>query len=327
MKKRQFFLIIFTLFCIATKSHAQWEAPVSHYWEAKSYYNPSFAGAKDQISTTAVYQYQRTVIKDSPQRIILTANMPFDFLKRKHGVGLVVYSGNIGSLRNSLLAAQYNFRQQLGTGMLNIGLQTGVYDLSYDSGNIGIFPDSLQNSNLQNNQQLNINLTKKQVADISAGISWTGNRFFVGLSIMHFNQPLFYTASDSGNNFPNTSTDSTQSQIPRSYNFIAGYNIRLLNSLEIQPMVWVLHDENQTQTQATVKMEYNKRFSGGITLNSESDYSVFAGTTIQGFRFGYAYTLHNKGIVKDSHELFVRYDFTIDSFKPKMKPHKSIRLL
>ncbi len=298
--------------------HAQWESPFTHYWEIKNYYNPSFAGEKDQISTAAVYRSQLSDIKNRPQRILITADMPFEFLQRKHGVGVVVYSESINRSINYLLASQYSFKQQLGEGMLNIGIQAGVYNLKHDAGSTILITDTLQNNPYQY-----INFTDKQVPSLTSGISWTDNKLYVGVSIMHLNQPRFYI-------LPKSDSDSIISHIPRTYNFIAGYNIPLFNSLEIQPIVWLLHDDNQTQTQATLRLNYDNRFSGGFTLISDAGYSLFAGINTYGFRLGYAYTSHNKKVKKEMkgyHEMFIRYDFALDSFKPKLQPHKSIRLL
>ncbi len=353
MKKRQFFFIITLLLCISAKSYAQWEVPFSHYWEVKGYYNPSFAGETDKIRSSALYHFQNAGINDAPQRLVITADLPFEFNQRIHGAGIIAYTESIGTLHNSLIAAQYSFKQQIGNGMLSIGFQGGIYDLNYDKGSFRLITDTPQNNTPlsnspkndtpQNSQSSsNVNITNKQVADLNAGISWTGDRFFAGLSAMHFNHPGFQTTPDSNskqkteinsgqqgiNNL--SSTDSTRTYIPITYNFIAGYNIGLFNSLEIQPMIGLLHDENRTEAQGTVRLEYAKRFSGGFSLTSNNGKSFFAGATLQGFRFGYAYTTYNKGageVSRSNHELFLRYDFTLNSFKPKLQPHKSIRLL
>lgn len=335
MEKQRFYLIISLLLCIATKTKAQWEEPFSHYWELKGYYNPSFAGETDYINTSAVYHYKYTDLEYLPQRVVVTADMPFQFFQLRHGAGIVAYTENIGKLRNSLLGVQYSFRQQLGRGVLNLGIQAGVYNLNYDAGRINLVPDTL----LNNEHRFNMMLKDKQVADLTAGISWTSNNFYAGLSVMHLNQPEFYefipdtrpeTITNQLINSNTLESDSDGSFIPRTYNFIAGYNIGLFNSLEIEPMIWLLRDKEQTLAQATLRLEYDKRFSGGFSLISEAGYSVFAGAAIQGIRFGYAYSVRNMGIGRENnynHELFIRYDFPIYSFKPKFQPHKSIRLL
>lgn len=324
MEKRRFlWILLLHLYCLP-QLQAQWDDPPGQYWTAKSYFNPSFAGKTEAISTTALYRYSWIGIQNAPQQLILTADMPFEFLGRRHGAGLAVYTETIGELRNSLLAAQYSFKKEIGKGFLNIGLQAGVYDLNFDVGSKHIFGDSLQHRR----GILRVNPADKQVIDLSAGISWTGNSVFAGLSAIHINQPRFYAHNDSLS--ADLQSDSTLSVVPRSYNLMAGCNISLFHPLEIQPMVWIQTDLSVTQVQATLRLEYNKRFSGGASWRMDDGYVLFAGTIIREVELGYAYGLHTTGPGQNSrgsHELYLRYNFPLDHFKPKRPPHKSIRLL
>lgn len=311
--------------CISPQLHAQWDVPVSQYWEINSFYNPSYAGQSNNLRAAALYINQWTNIEDAPQRILLTAGMPIEFMNRRHGVGLSVFTENIGTLRNSLAAAQYSFIQPFKNGTLNIGLQAGLYNLNYDSGTLRYIIDSLQN----NQHMIISNTTKKQLADFSVGLSWTAKSFNAGFSIMHLNQPSFYTLPNMSNNNI-LLEDSLKTNIPRTYYFTARYNISLFHAFEIQPMVSILSNDNQTYAQSTVRLEYDNKLSGGFSYISEYGYTLFAGTIIRGVQLGYAYTKHNIGIGKESngsHELYIKYDFPLDYFKPESQPHKSIRLL
>lgn len=303
---------------------AQWDDPPGQYWTTKSYLNPAFAGETEAIRTNALYRYLWNGIESAPQQILLTADMPFEFFGKRHGAGLVAYTETVGELRNSLLAAQYSFKKETGKGFLNIGLQAGVYDLDFDAGSKYIFSDSLQHGR----GILKVNPADKQVIDLSVGISWTGKSFFAGLSAMHINQPGFYAHNDSLS--ADLQGDSTLSVIPRSYNLTAGYNITLFHPLEIQPMVWMQTDLSTLQVQATLRLEYKKKVSGGASWRMDDGYFLFVGTVIRGAELGYAYGLHTTGPgqnSKGSHELCLRYNFPLDHFKPKRHPHKSIRLL
>ena len=111
---------------------------------------------------------------------------------------------------------------------------------------------------------------------------------------------------------------------------MAGCNIRLIHPFEIEPMVWVLHNRHETMVQATLRMIYDERFSGGLSWRSNDGYSFFAGVNLQGVEMGYAYDLHKTGMAKvssGSHELYLRYLIPANYLKPKRQPHKSIRLL
>ncbi len=324
MGKRCFLWILLFLFCGLFHLQAQWDDSPGQYWALKSYFNPSFAGEKEAINTNVLYQYPWHGIENAPRQLYLTATMPFEFFDKRHGAGLAVYNESIGELRNSLMAAQYNFKKEIGKGILNIGIQAGVYDLHFDAGSKHILMDSLQ----LRRGTIRVKAADKKVIDLGAGISWTGKAFFASLSAMHVNQPRFYVHNDSLT--MDIQNDSTRSSIPRSYYLMAGYNISLFHSLEIEPMVWVCTDLNTTQMHATLRLEYNKKFSGGASWKINDGYVLFAGAVIRDVELGYAYSIHTSGIGKNSkgsHELHLRYNFPFDYFKPKRQPHKSIRLL
>ncbi len=304
---------------------AQWDAPPTQLWAVRSFYNPSINGEGEQITTSALYRYQWAGIENAPRKLLLTAGMPVAFLHRRHGAGLIASSENVGELRNTLLAAQYSYIIKTGGGSLHLGLQAGLSDINYDAGSIALFADSL----LAGRGSVKVSPADRQVPDIGAGISWRGSKAYAGLSVMHINQPSFYAFSDSVLAV-DLQSDSVQSVIPRSYNFMAGCNIRLIHPFEIEPMLWVLHNRHQTLVQATLRMIYDKRFSGGVSWRGDDGYGIFAGVDLQGLEMGYAYELHSKGIARasnGSHELYLRYLLPADYLKPKRQPQKSIRLL
>lgn len=325
MKYLRFFcLSLLLLFCFTT-IQAQWDAPFSHYWTVRGAYNPAFAGGTEQVRTAAVYRYQWANIENAPQKVVLTADMPVTFLQRRHGAGIVAGSDQVGSLRNTLLAGQYSFRQELGKGALQIGLQAGIYNLQFDAGSLQFIPGGEP----YERDMLQVTPADKQLADLNAGIAWCGKHGFAGLSALHLTQPALYAVADSIAAI-DLQNDSTRSFIPRSYHFMAGCNIVLFSPLVVQPMVRVQSDLSVTQVQATLRMEYDKRFSGGVSWLSDDGTTFFAGATLQGLELGYAYSLHTSGVgreSKGSHELYLRYDIPLDYFKPKLQPHKSIRLL
>ncbi|MDD3788147.1 MAG: PorP/SprF family type IX secretion system membrane protein, partial [Petrimonas sp.] len=305
MKQRRFFLILAILMVCTFRMQAQWDPAISHYWTIKGFYNPSFAGETDQIRASGIYRLQWTGIQSAPQILIATSDMPFEFLGRRHGFGIVAFSENIGRTRNNLLAAQYAFRRKIGKSSLAFGVQAGMYNLTFDAGSLHTTTDSIKN----NIPVIRANMTEKKALDLNAGISWSGRSFYTGLSALHLTEPWFYARRDSIA-ASDAHTDSTRLHIPRSFNFIAAYNIRLFNPLEIQPMVWIQSDLAVTKVQATLRLVYNNKFSGGASWVKDDGYVFFAGAVIQGIDAGYAYSLHTSGIGKESkgsHEVYLRY--------------------
>ncbi|HBK32772.1 MAG TPA: hypothetical protein DDZ78_14310, partial [Porphyromonadaceae bacterium] len=107
----------------AAAAIAQWDAPLSQYWAAKTYYNPAFAGETAKGRASAFYRYEWSGIENAPKKIIVTADMPLSFLNRKHGVGMVSATENLGDLRNAMLAVQYAYTHKTSAGEWNIGVR------------------------------------------------------------------------------------------------------------------------------------------------------------------------------------------------------------
>lgn len=326
MEKRRFLLLLLPFCCCFCTVSAQWEVPFGHFWTVKSYYNPAFCGETEQVRSTVLYRYPWTGFENAPQKVVVAVDMPVVFLHRRHGIGMIAQTEKIKTKRNALLAFHYDFQQPIGKGALNLGVQVGAYDLNFDAGNMQVVGDSLQ----FRKGTVKVSPADRKVIDLTAGLSWSGKRHFIGLSALHLNQPRFYVRVDSLSS-ADLQSDSTLSLIPRSVIFLAGYNIGLFHPLEIQPMVWALYDgKRKSEVVTTLRCVYDRRFSGGVSWRKEDGFIFFAGIVIEGVEAGYAYNLHTEGWGKrsrGSHEVSLRYAFPIESLKQKKQPHKSIRLL
>lgn len=324
LSRKLIFITTAFLFCVSLL-RAQWNPAFSHYWVLKGYENPSFAGENEEIRVAVAYRSQWTGVQGSPNMAIMTADMPFEFTGQRHGVGVALFSENIGQARNNLLAGQYAFRKKIGNGSFGIGFQAGIHQLNFDAGSIHLTTDSARN----NTRMIRADMIEQKIVDLNTGISWSGKNFYAGASVLHLTEPGFYAKRDS-TIISDVHTDSTRTHIPRSYNFTAACNIPLFYPLEIQPIIRIQSDLSVIQVQTTLRLVYDKKFSGGASWVKDDGYVFFAGAVIQGVEAGYAYSLHTSGIGKESkgsHEVFVRYNFPIDVFNGRKPLHKSIRLL
>ena len=321
MKKGRFLLLLICC-CAIPQLQAQWDAPVTRYWTVKGHYNPAFAGEGGMNALSLLYRYQWTGIQHAPQRVILNAHLPIDFLNSRHNVGVTGYSLTAGRLRNSLLAAQYNYIHPTRNGNIHLGVQAGILNLSFDEGSariIGGDGEDAPPSYLADG-------VKGEVADLGVGIAWQHRRGYAGLSLLHLNAPGFPLMIDS----LDLQTDSLQSFIPRTVHFMAAYNIRLFHPLAIEPMLWLQSGNGTTRVQTALRAVVDDRFSGGVSWRSGEGVAFFAGFELEGIEIGYGYDLHRRGLGKasrGSHELTLRYRFTAGQLQPKRHPQKSIRLL
>lgn len=316
------FLLLMMICCCFTQLRAQWDAPVTQYWTVKGHYNPAFAGGSEMIDLSVLYRYQWAGIRHAPQRVILNGHLPVYFLNRRHGAGVTAYNLTAGKLRNSLLAAQYNYIHPIRNGNIQFGLQAGILNLAFDEGSARITgegTEAAQPSYIADG-------VKRQLADLGIGVAWQNSNGYAGLSLLHLNEPNFQVMNDT----LDLQSDSLQSYIPRAIHLMAGYNIRLFHPLAIEPMIWLQTGNGTTRVQTALRAVVKERFSGGVSWRSGDGYGIFAGILIEGFEIGYGYDHHSHSMGKasrGSHELTLRYRFPDGQLQPKRQPQKSIRLL
>lgn len=307
-----FFTVL--IYSISTVVYAQWDAQVSQYWRTKTYFNPSFAGSTDSIQASVLHRMQWIGINNAPRVFIASIDMPVKFLDRKHGVGVIASSDSRGLFKNMFVGGQYVFKKTWKKGTLNIGVQAGYMSIGFDANGIYI-PKDLSDYE----EDIPTTAADGKSFDAGLGISWTGAKYYVGLSSTHLTQPKFDL------------DDNTVVDINRLYYLTAGYNLRIGRSkYELQPSVLVKTDTYTTQYDLTARIVYNKMFNGGFTWRKDDGFIILLGANILGFDVGYAYDMPTSEISKissGSHEFVVRYSLPMKFSKKKQYSHKSIRLL
>ena len=308
---------LFIIFiCITIQSvHGQWDAQMSQYWRAKTYYNPSFAGENDQIDNTLMHRQQWLGVDDAPKTSIAMMNMPFYFLEKRHGSGILMFSETIGLYTNTIMSGQYSYRFDIKKkGLLNIGIQAGMTNVDFDASKIHI-PESEYH---EKNDEAIPTGTGDRVFDASVGISWITSRYWVGLSASHILQPAFEL------------DDNHSSYISRTYYLMGGYNIILDNPLYIlKPSAFIKADAVVFQMDITARMEYKRMFNGGISWRKDDGFVFLLGIKIKNFDACYSYDLSTSAIgraSRGSHELSICYSIPLHK-KTARSSQKSVRIL
>ena len=319
--KRIVWLNIFILGC-AYSATAQNEVPFSQYQMAMGYYNPATAGRSGELDLSALYRLQWMGWTNAPKTFFATANMPFRFMKREHGVGVAVVSDQISSLYQDLSAGlQYAYLKKIGKGTLRVGVQLGMVSRTA-GGELVVTPDSSDTSGGSDPAIPNSKIEKK-VFDANLGLFYATDKFYVGAAVMHLLEPLI-------------EEENLHTYINRGYNFIAGYNIRLNNPLlVIQPSVFVQTDLNTYRADITARAVYGKKYSAGLSWRMNENRLADAVVWLLGATFGkveggYAYDIPLSNIGRGtigSHELFMKYKMQLNKPKTGKSKHKSVRLL
>lgn len=310
--KRILGLIIGITFSFAFVAKGQQETQLSHYYMAIGHYNPAYAGSSTNLNLFALSRLQYVGVPDAPKSFLVTADLPFNFEKIHTGLGLSIYSESIGLFNTMHFAAQFAYRYKILGGILSAGLQLGVVSQTFDGTQIDT-PDETEDEALPTTEVTGSGL------DINAGIYYQRKNLYMSIAATHLNQPDL------------TLGEKYYSYIPASYNFIAGYNIQLQNSLfELKPSVFVLTDLTNFYTDLTARMEYNKMFNGGIAYRINNSVALLVGARLGRFEVGYSYGIPTTSFVRattGSHELMIRYRFKLHKTNTGHYKHKSVRIL
>ena len=279
-----------------TGIRAQYDSQLSQYFMAMGYYNPAYAGVREDLNLLALSRLQWIGIEGAPKSFFIHADMPFKLGKTNHGVGLLIFTEGIGLFQNTHVNLQYAYKQKLLGGTLSAGLQFGLVNQSFNGEKV-FYPTS------QFHQQQDQAIPNVQVSgmgmDIGAGLYYTHKKFYVGLGVTHLNKAEVRL------------DEYSSMYLSSTYNLIGGYNIQLRNPLyELQPSVFLKTDMQSFQADITARLVYNKMFNGGFSWRVNESVILLLGAKFGSFHVGYAYDFPTTPILKGtsgSHELMVSY--------------------
>ncbi len=343
MKKIIFIITLLSLLGLSRQAQAQFDTQLSHYWATPNYFNPAYAGQTNNLNVSALYRMQWIGIDGAPKNTLVLAEMPLNFLDRRWGVGITMNNESIGLFSNNVISAQLAWKKTLGKGTLGIGLQAGLLSSSFDGSKIYI-PNDNDYHNPQDEAAPGSKVSDNTV-DMGLGIFFSTKKLYLGLSATHLVTPDI------------TFNDKYSYEIPRSYYFLAGYNIKLKNSLiELHPSILIKAVEpssfevkndtlqinntdkgsyfdallEQAQIDVTLRASYNKKFWVGASWRKDDAAIFMIGANIKGVNVGYSFDYPLNSLKSDSygsHELYLRYSIEMSKKKTRKNKHKSIRIL
>jgi type IX secretion system PorP/SprF family membrane protein len=319
---------------------AQFDSQLSNYWAGIAYYNPAYAGQSGKLEASLLSRIQWLGMENAPRTTILTANLPYQLLGKVHGFGATMYNDRAGLFSVSVISGQYAWKKKMFKGDFSAGIQVGYINQSFDGTKIDIPQDDYHNPS---DEAIPTTAVTGKSLDASAGIFFSKEKWFAGLSATH----LLYPKIDLNENYIY--------EVPRTYYFINGYNIPLNNPLlELRPTLLVKTMEtsslvldadsltekietntlkammHNTQIDVSVRMVYNDKFWGGLSWRNGDAVVLMLGMKFKMIEAGYAYDFPISRIIKEttgSHEVFIRYSMDINLKKKGKDKHKSVRIL
>lgn len=324
--------IVFIICSLGGTMSGQTEAQFSQHHMALGYYNPAWAGSSGDINATSIYKRQWAGMDDTPGYYFVQADMPIHLGVTRHGVGVLFYSNEGGLYKNTLKALQYNFKYRLWGGEVAIGIQPGIYSQKVKGSTVRPEEDNPSSTDGSGDTAMPTTDISGSTFDINMGLYFRHKQFYMGIGMLHAGQPSIEL------------DEIQEGTLQRSFNFAAGYNIQLKNSLfELQPAVFMQSSTkgfytDYTQSAKTAfyaditgRVVYDKKFNAGVTWRTGAQSGVICmiGAMFDNFQVGYAYdyTTSRTGKSAGSHEVVARINFRLKKASRGSAPHKSVRIL
>jgi len=308
------------------KAYAQADAQFTQYFEVPTYYNPAAAGNSDYIRIRGGSRLQWIGIENAPKTFLLSADMPFKFLNKKFGAGVILQQESMGLYKNLNIGAQIGYKFKLLKGEFTAALQIGLIDESFKGSEVYI-PDD-DDYHESNDDAIPTTDIRGTALDLGLGVYYTHKYFWAGLSCTHINSPTITMNADSGED---GNEKNYEFQAGRTLYFMAGSNIPIKNTLfEVIPSVLVKSDFTFTTGEITGRVRYNKFITAGLGYRYDDAVSAMVSAEHKGFFLGYSYDYPISDISKassGSHEIFAGYSLKLDFSEKNKNKHKSIRIM
>lgn len=320
------YVTLLLLTAAALTARAQSDAQFTQYYEVPSYYNPGAIGTTDLLKIRAGMRMQWVGIDRAPRTFAAVADMPFKFINRRWGVGLVVQQGSRGLYSDMNIGAQIAYKQRLFKGELTIGARVGFIDQAFKGSEVFLPDDDDYHEGTDDG--IPTNDIRGNALDLGLGVFYTHRLFWAGISCAHLNSPSVKLNAESGEG---GTERNYEFNVGRTLYFIAGSNIPIKNSLfEVIPSLLVKSDFTFTTAEVTARLRYNKFLSGGIGYRYNDAVSITLAAELKGFYVGYSYDYPTSAIAKassGSHEIFAGYSLKLDFSEKNKNKHKSIRIM
>ncbi len=320
----------------ALGARAQTDLMLSHYFDVPSFYNPAAIGINDNLTIRGLGRMQWVGIDNAPKTFMGTANMPFKFLGKRFGVGLVVEQESEGLYKTLAISAQLGYKFKLLKGEWTVAVQAGYFDEGFDGSKV-VLPDN-DDYHQSTDEAIPTSDIHGGTLDLGVGVFYTRKNIWGGVSLQHALSPTIKMSGESTSTGGSTNEDGTTAaernfefQADRTLYFMAGGNIPIKNTLfEVLPSVMFATDFNFYTGQVTARLRYNKFLTAGVGYRYDDGITAMVAAEYKGIYLGYSYDYSTSAIAKassGSHEIVVGYNLKLDFSEKNKNRHKNIRIM
>ncbi|MGX1930379.1 PorP/SprF family type IX secretion system membrane protein [Flagellimonas sp. 2504JD4-2] len=300
IKNKAKFLTTTLLMICFFRSIGQQDAQYTQYMYNTQVINPAYAGSRETLSFGLLGRTQWVGFDGSPQTLTFTANAPVG-LYNSMGLGLSIVHDQIGPATESNITIDYSYTIDVSkTSRLSFGLKGGVdlLDVNFNTLNL-INPND---PNFQNN------IDQKLQPQAGAGLYFTNDRFYAGLSVPNFLNTEHFDENSLDN------ADAASIAMERLHYFlILGYVFDLKRNIKFKPATLLKTvSGSPLQLDLSANFMFNEKFVLGASYRWDASISALAGFHVsRSFFAGIAYDYQSTSLEAysdGSYEVFLRFD-------------------
>ena len=273
--------------------------------------NPGYAGSNNAICANLLYRNQWTGFTGAPKTGLLNVESPVKFLKG--GVGLTLFTDELGLDNTFGAKLSYAFHLHIGPGQMGIGLQAGFITKTLEGSRFNAFVNDGTDETIPTTDISGGSPT------FALGLFYKTDLYYIGLSSTQLAESsVGYSKADYN--------------LKRHYYLTGGFSKRLTSNIELLPSVFFKFDPPVApQVDLNIMAMYNNQFWGGLSYRLiDPDALVpMIGVLWNNLKIGYSYdiTLQElRGFSSGTHEILIGYCFKMDE-KASAQKYRNVRFL
>lgn len=294
--------ISFILLVSGFVTFGQQDPQFSQYMLNEIYYNPAYAGIPGSAEFSAMHRTQWLGYESTfdgagnPQTQLISANFPI--FKINSGAAFYAINDRLGALNNLEIQGSYAYHLAFKNSKLSFGVRAGVISQSIDFDQYRwVDPDDpLRQSGKETQIQ----------PDLSAGIYYRAQKYYLGLSASH----LIHSEFNFGN-------DSLANALVTHLYFIAGYDYEINYDFVLRPSVLVKSDLTTYSFDISLLAYFREKLWFGLSFRQSDAMIAMIGYSFlkdNSLRLGYSFDyIINAQEAKSptSHELLLSYTLPV----------------
>lgn len=295
--------ITLILLSFSVAAWSQQEDQFTQFMYHKMGFNPGYAGSNEAPCISILARNQWLGIEGAPETQLLTFNMPL--FNQRVGIGATISRHTIGLTERFTADAVYSYRIPVGRGYLRMGVQGSIRLIRSN------FTRAESTQPIDTDVAIPVGIQSKYVPNFGAGIYYSSQRFFFGVSAPRLLQNNIDLADGGG---------VLSKEVSHLY-VMGGILVRLSENVQLQPQLLLKYVKGAPfDGDANVNFIFSEKFTAGVSYRlggskksgiGESLSLVFGAQITDDILFGvsYDYTLselrdHNTGSI----EAMLRYN-------------------